>query len=220
MSDATAVCGADELDALAEAVFGGDEGLARLHPLLRRWDDEVGPLREDDDQYPLWQAMRADWVLCDAAIVGGDGPGDTWARRAAIGAVPGVEPDPRWHAIATTFVGLFEVWPSRPAFLRDRVRGVSLPLGDDIELDPPTEKGPVALWEARITVVEGAAHLCRRPMPYPLSILPMLELAHALRFASPPTMLSWSKLRRSWLTFHRAPRAAAEAVFAQITGIG
>jgi hypothetical protein len=60
------------------------------------------------------------------------GPGDTWAWRAAHGRVPGVEPDAAVQALARSQVGLFEVWPGRPAVLRGRIRGLCLRIDDPL----------------------------------------------------------------------------------------
>lgn len=217
MIDPPAPVDGDDLDALAEAVFGTRAGHARLEPMLRRWDLAIGPIHEDDPHYELWHAIRVDWALCDVDVEGGDGRGDTWAARAAAGLVDGVAPDPRWRAVASTFAGLFEVWPSEPPFVRDRLRGASMPLRDAVRLIPPDD-GPAALWEVRVCVTDGHAHLCRAPLPYPLEILPMLEQAHADRFAPGGAPLRWSKLRRAWLAFHRATRADASAIFDRMLG--
>jgi hypothetical protein len=202
----------DDLDALAEAVFGTESGRRRLEPLTRRWDDEVGLIHESDAHHELWHAIRVDWALCEAAL----GPGgDTWAARAAAGLVEGVEPDARWRAVATTHVGLFEVWPSEPAFLRDRLHGVSLPLHDPVRLVAPDE-GPAALWEVRVCIADGHAHLCRPPLPYPLELLPLFEQANRDRFAPGGAPLRLPKLRRAWLALHRATRADPAAIFHRI----
>jgi hypothetical protein len=207
--------GEDELDALAEAVFGTPAGRARVDPLLRRWEVEVGPIHEDDPHHGLWQAIRLDWALCDAEIDGGRGRGDTWAARAAAGLVDGIEPDPRWRAVSGTVVGLFEVWPSDPPFLRDRLRGACMPLHDAVRL-VPVDDGPAALWEVRVCIGDGHAHLCRSPLPYPLELLPLLEQANADRFAPGGAPLRWSKLRRGWFAVHRARRADPAAIFERI----
>jgi hypothetical protein len=206
--------GEDDLDALAEAVFGTPAGRGRLEPLLRRWDQEVGPMHEDDPHRELWHAIRVDWALCDAEIAGGRGSGDTWAARAASGLVEGIEAHARWRAVSSTMVGLFEVWPSEPPFLRDRLRGSCMPLHDEVRL-VAGEEGPAALWEVRVCIVGGHARLCRSPLPYPLELLPLLEQANADRFAG-SSPLPWSKLRRAWLAHHRATRADPVAIFERI----
>ena len=109
-----------QLDRLAERVFSGPEGPARAAPLLARWDAQVGGLGAGDVDHPLLQAARVDWALCDAEV---GGPGESWAWRAAHGCVPGVEPDAAVQALARSQVGLFEVWPGKPAVLRGRIRG-------------------------------------------------------------------------------------------------
>jgi hypothetical protein len=110
---------------------------------------------------------------------------------------------------------LFEVWPSEPPFLRDRLRGACMPLSDTVRLIP-AEDGPAALWEARVCICEGHGGLCRPPLPYPLELLPMLEQANADRFAPDGAPLPWSKLRRAWFAVHRAMRADPIAIFEQI----
>ena len=212
MVEPPVLVGSDELDALAEAVFGSEEGRGRVAPLLRRWDAEVGAIHESDPDHELWHALRVDWALCDAEL---ERRGDTWAARAAAGLVEGIAPDPRWSAVASTHVGLFEVWASEPAFLRDRLRGVSVPLRDPVRLVPPDD-GPAALWEVRVCITEGHAHLCRAPLPYPLELLPLLEEAYAARFLPDGAPLRWSKLRRAWLAVSRATRADPIALFERI----
>ena len=80
---------ADALDELAARVFGGPDGERRLEPLARRFEEAVGTLPRDHDDWSRWQEIRADWALCDAPL---DGVGDTWARRAAAGLIPGLAP--------------------------------------------------------------------------------------------------------------------------------
>jgi hypothetical protein len=208
------LAGEDDLDELAEAVFGTLEGRRRLDPLLRRWDAEVGLIHEGDPHHGLWHAIRVDWALCDAEIEGGRGPGDTWAARAAAGLIDGIEPEPRWRAVSSTMVGLFEVWASEPPFLRDRLRGMCMPLHDAVRLIPGDD-GPAALWEVRVCICGGHGHLCRSPLPYPLEILPILDRAHADRFAG-DAPLRGSKLRRAWFAYHRAARADPTAIFERI----
>ena len=132
-----------QLDRLAEGVFSGPDGPGRAAPLLARWDAQVGRLGAGDVDYTLLQAARVDWALCDAEAPGG-GPGESWAWRAAHGCVAGVEPDAAVQALARSQVGLFEVWPGKPAVLRGRIRGLCLRIDDpalaeDALLDRLTE---------------------------------------------------------------------------------
>ena len=80
-----------QLDRLGEQVFAGRGGPERATPLLARWDAQVGRLGAGDLDYPLLQAARVDWALCDAeppgARPGGMAVEDFFAavRRLAAG---------------------------------------------------------------------------------------------------------------------------------------
>lgn len=212
----------DALDALAAAVFDGDEGHRRLAPLLARWDDEAAPLRDEDPDFGQWQMIRTDWAVCDALAHDAVGPGDTWARRAVEGRLPGWEPRPEDEALAASVCGLFEVWPGKIPWLRDRVGGVCLALADAARLEPVGEDGPVALWEARVVIGDvdprhpelGArAHLCRPPLSYPLEILDTVQERQLRRFAPDGRRPSLALLRRARLRWRRAERADARVMF-------
>lgn len=203
------------LDEVARAVFDTTQGPSRLQPLLRRYDEEVGVILEDERHRDLLLATRLDWALCDAAIEGGAGPGDTWLRRAVRGEIEGLAVDPAWDRISATFVGLFEVWPGRRAFVRDLLHGISLPLADAVRLEPMPE-GPAALWEVRIVIENGAARLCRPPLSYPLEILKTLDEQTLTRFRPDGAVLPLQALRRRWIQFHRASRADPVTWFSRL----
>jgi hypothetical protein len=207
---------ADTLDDLAERVFGDEVGQARVAPLLTRFDREVSPLRSEDPHGELWQAIRTDWALVDAPIPGGRGPGDTWARRAMWGEMPGIEPDDAVRRVAASVADVFEVWGGDPVRLRAPRSGICAPLRDAVRL-LPTGGGPEAIWEARVVIVDGAAELCRPPLPYPPEIASRLLEAGRRRFAAGEP-LSLATLRRAWLHLHRAPRADARSVFGRLLG--
>lgn len=206
---------AGQLDRLAEAVFGGVEGAARAAPLLARWDREVGRASAGDADHAALQAARVDWALCDAEVAG---PGDTWAWRAAHGAVPGVEPDAAAQALARSQVGLFELWPGDPALLRGRIRGLCLRLDDPSLAAVRHERGgPLALWEVRVVFQrhagrEGAA-MARPPIAYPLEILPRLQRAHEQHWRAPSRGLDLPQLRRMRLQWTRARRPDVRGAF-------
>ncbi|MEX1366807.1 MAG: hypothetical protein AB1Z98_27015 [Nannocystaceae bacterium] len=203
----------EALDELAAAVFDGDAGQHRLAPLWARWDDEAAPLRDQDPDYAQWQMIRNDWALCDALTHDAAGPGDTWARRAAAGRLPGWAPRELDVALAASFAGLFEVWAGKVAWLRDCVGGMCLALADPVHLEPVDEDGPVALWEARVVVEQGTARLCRPPLSYPLEVLGTVRERSLRRFAAagrPPLL---STLRRARLRWRRAERADARVMF-------
>jgi hypothetical protein len=204
----------DDLDALAEAVFGGEAGARRLQPLLDRFAAEVGVLRDDDVVTELFRAYRTDWALVDAEL---DGPGDTWARRASHGLIEGVAPRPSFAAIAASLSGVFEVWPTRPPWLRDRLRGISVALADPVHVEPLGKGEPAAVWEARLSIDDGRAHLLRPPLPYPVEVLPVLQDLGAARWRTGvrPGALA---LRRAWLQQQLAPRADPRATFARVLG--
>ncbi len=201
------------LDALAAAVFDGESGRRRLAPLLARWDDEAAPLRDEDPDYPRWQMIRADWALCDAQAHDARGPGDTWARRAAGGHLPGWRGEPDHGAVATSVSGLFEVWPGRLPWLRDCIGGLSVALADAVHLEPTGDDGPAALWEARVVLVGGRAHLCRPPLAYPLEILGTVRDRQLRRFSPGGRRPSLALLRRARLRWRRAERADAAVMF-------
>lgn len=198
------------LDELGERVFGGPDGATRARPLLARWDREVGVTTAIDAGHEALQAARVDWALCDAEAPGG-GPGETWAWRAATGRVPGVSPTPLWWLLATTQVGLFEVWPGRPLLLRDRLRGLC------VRVDEPAPwlgegRRVAALWELRLAFGPGGPRLCRTPIEYPPAILPLLQRAHEGHFRDPGT-IDLQKLRRARLGWSRARRAEDPLAF-------
>ena len=203
-----------QLDRLAEGVFSGPDGPGRAAPLLARWDAQVGRLGAGDVDYTLLQAARVDWALCDAEAPGG-GPGESWAWRAAHGCVAGVEPDAAVQALARSQVGLFEVWPGKPAVLRGRIRGLCLRIDDPALAAPLGERGRIAaLWELRIVFTRSGARLCRPPIAYPLEILPRLTRAHEQHWRDPQRGLDLMQLRRMRLQWTRARRPDARVAFA------
>jgi hypothetical protein len=203
----------DALDELAAAVFDGDEGRRRLLPLLARWDDEAAPLHDDEPDYDGWQVIRADWALCDALAHDAAGPGDTWGRRAVRGRVPGIVPGPDHRAVVASVAGLFEVWPGKVPWLRDCVGGLCLALADPVRLEPMDDGEPAALWEARIVIDEGLAHLCRPPLAYPLEVLEPVRDRQLRRFAPGGRLPALALLRRARLRWRRAERADARVMF-------
>jgi hypothetical protein len=202
-----------QLDRLAERVFGGVDGAKRAAPLLARWDAEVGRASAGDADHAHWQAARIDWALCDAEIAGG-GPGETWAWRAAHGCVPEVEADAVIEALARSQVGLFELWPGRPALLRGRIRGLCLRI-DDPSLAPVRHErgGPLALWEVRVVFTADGARMCRPPIGYPLEILPRLQRAHEQHWREPSRGLDLPQLRRMRLQWTRARKPDPRGAF-------
>jgi len=204
---------AGQLDRLGEAVFGGVEGPARAAPLLARWDAAVGRLGAGDQDYGLLQATRVDWALCDADIPGAS-PGETWAWRAAHGQVPGIEADAAVQALARSQVGLYEVWPGKPAVLRGRIRGLCLRIDDPALAAPLGERGKIAaLWELRVVFGRDGARLCRPPVAYPLEILPRLRRAHEQHWRDPSRGLDLMQLRRMRLQWTRARKPDVRAAF-------
>ncbi|MCA9706986.1 MAG: hypothetical protein KDK70_14125 [Myxococcales bacterium] len=203
----------DALDGLAAAVFDGEAGRHRLAPLLARWDDEAAPLRDEDPDYACWQVIRTDWALCDAWTHDARGPGDTWARRAARGQLRGWVPGPDDLALASSVAGLFEVWPGRTPWLRDCIGGLCVGLADPVRLEPTGDDGPAALWEARVVIDGGRAHLCRAPLDYPLEILETVRARQLRRFAPGGRCPSLALLRRARLRWRRAERADAAVMF-------
>ena len=148
---------AELLDEVAAFVFDGEAGAARLAPLLDRWNEEVGQIREDDAQRELLQAMRTDWALCDVPTHGGR----PWLAAALEGAL-GPVPD-RWRVLARNHVGLFEIFPGKVSWFRDLRAGLCVPVLDPLPLQPE-EAGPAALWEARVVLDDGTAVLARAPL--------------------------------------------------------
>lgn len=197
----------EALDALAAAVFSGAAGRTRLAPLLERFDAQVGGLEVDDPDYELLQVSRMDWALCDAPATSEAGPGDTWAWRAIHGRVPGLAPSeaPSERAAACSLVGLFEVFPGEPTWVRDRVSGLVLCLFDAVGPFGAVEPGrPAALWELRLVPDEaGGVHVARAPIDYPLDLLEALEDGFARRFEAQPWP-SMQDLRRARLRYLRA----------------
>jgi hypothetical protein len=203
----------DALDELAAAVFDGELGRRRITPLLHCWDDEAAPLRDEDPDYARWQMIRMDWALCEALAHDATGPGDTWARRALRGRVAGFVPQERHLAVAATVAGLFEVWPGKVPWMRDCVGGLSVALADPVRLEPVGDDEPAALWEARLAIVGGKAHLCRPPLSYPLEVLETVRDRQLRRFAPGGRMPSLALLRRARLRWRRAERADATVMF-------
>lgn len=222
------------LDALAATVFGSAAGQRRLAPLLARWDEHVGPLREEDPEHATWQAMRTDWALCDAAI---EGPGDTWAWRMVTGrldldcvetladVLPGqadvLGTATLGHA-ARSIAGLWLVHPGRRPWLCDALSGIGLELGSPMRLDAPPHRAgdAIALWDARVVVAGGVAHLCRPPVAYPLEVVDEVRRAGLSRLSSGTTSRHavLMALRRRWLHWARAPRADARLLFSALEG--
>ncbi len=195
-----------QLDRLAEGVFAAAP--ERAAPLLARWDEQVGRLCVGDRDHDLLEAARIDWALCEAEL---GGPGETWAWRAAHGRVPGVEADGAVQALARSQVGLFEVWPGRPALLRGRIRGLCLRVDDPL-LATLGERGRIAaLWELRVVFTREGARLCRPPIAYPLEILGRLTRAHEQHWRSPEQGLELMQLRRMRLQWTRARRGGLAA---------
>lgn len=196
----------ERLDALAEAVFGGERGQARVAPLLERFEALVGAPRVDDEDARALHAIRVDWALCDAWIDEGAGRrvGDTWAHRAARGMVPGVEPHEDWATLAASVARVFEVWPGRPAMARDVVGGLVVPLADAMpELEE--ERGrPSALWEMRLVLGPDGGRSCRPAVDYPFALLDELVRLRGRFPVDPETSLR--ALQRARLIWARSGR--------------
>ena len=163
----------EALDALASAVFGGPAGKARLDPLLDEYDLAVGDIKEEDDDAALLHAIRTDWALLDATPYG-EGPGATWAWRAARGRVEGVEPDEWTLPLASSLTSIFEVWPGSPSWLRDVLRGITVPVLDPLVGVTPHENRPGAHWETRVVVLPEGARLLRPALEYPPEVMRLL----------------------------------------------
>jgi hypothetical protein len=197
LDDLDASAAGEALDALALEVFGGEGGRARLAPLIERFDREVGKLDELDPDYAPLQLVRMDWALCDATIPGG-APGETWAWRVAQ-----ADPSPLRRAAARSLAGLFEVFPGKPTWVRDRVSGVVLRVLDGMGPWAGVETGPAALWELRLLPDDaGGFRLARPPIDYSLALLELLERELPRRFAS-ARWPSLQTLRRARLHHRR-----------------
>ncbi|MEM6290281.1 MAG: hypothetical protein AAGA54_03420 [Myxococcota bacterium] len=194
------------LDEAAARVFDGEAGRARLAPLLERWDDEVGAIREDDALRELLQAVRTDWALCDVPRR----DGRPWLHHLLEGAF-GTIPD-RWRPLARNHVGLFEVFPGAVSWLRDLRAGLSVPVLDALP-QPPEPDGPAAIWEARVILSEGTAVLARPPLAYPMQMHPTFVAKSEARFGAAQPKLPWAALRRGWLHVSRARRADPRTLF-------
>jgi len=169
------------LDALEEAVFGGEAGKLRAKPLFERHDRIVGRSVPGDPDYELHQTGRADWVFCEARIEV-DGAPSTWAHQAAAGRVPGVAPAPWVATLAGSVAGLFEVWTGTSLQLHDCWSGLVCPLVGDMWVEA-TGRNPVALWEARVVLLETGAALVRRPIDWPLAALSAVRSAREQQWA-------------------------------------
>jgi len=190
------------LDHVADAVVR-TVGPEAFEPLGRVFDDTVGRPREDDEDFALLQAIRSDWVICEASISGV--PGDSWAWRAARGEITGAG-GPDALAVAASVTGLFEIWPGRITWVRDRLRGLCLPLVDPPEGIEPARQAS-ALWELRLLPAhdgQDGVRLGRRPLEYPLSLLTLLEASHGDRWTD--RGLDLMQLRKARLAWVRARR--------------
>lgn len=196
----------EQLDEAAAAVFGGAAGARRLAPLLARWDEEVGTIREDDQDRELLQAMRTDWALCDVPAVG-ERPWLALLLEGALGPVPDA-----WRVLARNHIGLFEVFPGKVSWLRDLRGGLCVPVLDALPLVAEPQ-GPAAVWEARVVLTDGTATLARGPLGYPFELLPTFVRLSEARFGAPAPKLRWTALRRGWLQFSRARRADPRNLF-------
>ncbi|NVB41176.1 hypothetical protein G6O69_25275 [Pseudenhygromyxa sp. WMMC2535] len=198
------------LDLLAAAIFDGERGQARLDPLLERFTAEVGALAPDDADFELLWVARTDWALCEAQAPDARFEGDSWGRRALRGEIPGLalDPDqrPRFAAAMASVVGLFEVYPGEPSWIRDRLSGVVLRLLDSVGPWPRRDPDePAALWEMRLIpdLAGGGVRMARPPLDYPIDLRPTLEDAFVRRFEAN----SWpalQDLRRARLRYSRA----------------
>ena len=194
------------LDEAAAFVFDGPQGAERLAPLLERWNEQVGLVREDDAERELLQAMRTDWALCDVPVAGGR----PWLALVLDGAL-GPVPD-RWRSLARNHVGLFEVFPGKVSWFRDLRAGLCVPVLDALPLQPEDD-GPAAVWEARVVLEDGTATLARAPLAYPMEMHPRFVTLSEARFGAATPKLRWPALRRGWLQFSRARRADPSILF-------
>jgi hypothetical protein len=199
----------DGLDRWSAALFGDEQGAARLQPLLELWEREVGAVRGEDPELESLHAVRVDWALCDALAPGATRP---WCERDDAEGV--LEPTLR-DALRGSWVGLFEVWPRRGgagAWLRDRLGGACATLQGPIDV-AIADDGPSALWELRVVMREHSLHACRRPIVYPLALVELLGEGAAPRAGEPARLLQ--VLRRTRLWHLRAPRLDPRSVFGE-----
>ncbi len=197
---------ADALDAMAQVAF--DRAEPAFLTALARWDAHSGAIGPSDPEFDAWAAARADWALCEGWPSDGEGR----ARLAAVAAAAGVEPA-RATQVTRSIVGLFEVWPARTPWLRDRVGGLCLRAARPLDLMALGD-GPDALWELRVVIDGGAAHVVRPPIDYPR------ELADLWPDAAVPDLSARTQLvpalhrgRRRWT---RTPRYGVQACFAEL----
>lgn len=193
----------EPLDELAQAVFGGERGRARVEPLLREFERFVGPLHDDDEAAALLHAIRTDWALCDATP-GGAPPGESWAIRAARGRVAEVQPDETTWLLATSVASVFEVWPGETTWVRDLLRGFVAPLRDVMHGLEPERGRPAAIWETRVVFVPDGVRLCRPALEFPDACWPALTQLPKRFPVRPGELLA--HVRRSRLTWVRAGR--------------
>jgi hypothetical protein len=201
----------EALDRLAAAVFSGTLGRACVAPLLARFDAEVGVLDPEDPDFDLLQVSRMDWALCDVPATPDAVAGDTWAWRAIharASNLPNFDasyPGSSVAAAARAVVGLFEVYPGEPTWVRDRISGLVVRLLDSVGPFPVSEpERPAALWELRLVPDDsGGFFVARAPIDYQLELLDALEHDFA-RLFSPSPWPSLQDLRRARLRYLRA----------------
>lgn len=87
-----------------------------------------------------------------------------------------------------------------------------MPVLDPLPLQPE-ERGPAALWEARVVLDDGTATLARPPLAYPMEMHPRFVTLSGTRFGAATPKLQWPALRRGWLQFSRARRADPNILF-------
>jgi len=192
---------AHDLDGLAAAVFGGTVGALRMDPLIERWNAEVGPILEDDEDAQLWRAIRVDWALCDADL-DPDRPGETWAWKMVRGQVPECRPEPSFSRVAASITGIFEVWAGRPVWLRCPLSGRCLRVLDALAGLGPPGQSPSALWELRLLPVRGGVRICRPPLAYPLEAIEVLDAERARRHGG-TSKIGLAQLRRARIQWSR-----------------